>query len=120
MTTQKKSTTARKAPARRTPAKTPEVETAVENPRPTNDIDSKFVFTSGDTTVRLPFVEHIPMGVLEDAVGDWNVGRAIDLVIGALTADQSEARRALPLSEYGRMITEWDEASASKLGELFG
>lgn len=118
-----KKTPARKVPARKPAAKVPAKADQTEPNRPTNEIGSTFIFTSGDTTVTLPFVEHIPMGVLEDAVeGAKNVGHAIDHIIAELTAttDQTDARRALPLSEYGRLITEWDEASASKLGELFG
>lgn len=112
--------TTKNAPARKAPARKPAPKPS-EAPRPTNELGSMFVFTSGDVQVELPFVEHIPMGVLEDAVGDAkNVGHAIDHIISALTTEQTEARRALPLSEYGRLITEWDEASASKLGELFG
>lgn len=116
-----KNASARKAPARK-PAAKPAVKAEQAEPtRPTNELGSKFVFTSGDTTLSLPFVEHIPMGILEDSVENaQNVGHAIDHIISALTTEQTEARRALPLSEYARMITEWDEASASKLGELFG
>lgn len=120
-----KNAPARKAPARK-PAAKPTAKAPVEPseaPRPTNELGSMFVFTSGDVQVELPFVEHIPMGILEDAVeGAKNVGHAIDHIIAELTAttDQTDARRALPLSEYGRLITEWDESSASKLGELFG
>lgn len=108
--------------ARKTPAKTaakPAEKPA--NSRPEHAITDRFEFTSGDTTISLPYVEHIPMGVLEDAVGAGKtVGNAIDSIIADLTKDQTEARRALPLSEYGRLISEWDEASTSKLGELFG
>jgi len=112
--------TTKKAPARKTPARKPAPKPA-ETPRPTNELGSLFVFTSGETTIELPFVEHLPMGVLEDAVENaTNVGKAIDHIISALTTEQTEARRALPLSEYGRLINEWNEASATSLGELFG
>lgn len=108
-------------PARKTPAAKPATKVPAEKPRPTNELGSLFVFTSGETTIQLPFVEHVPMGVLEDAVENaTNVGKAIDHIISALTAEQAEARRALPLSEYGRLINEWNEASATSLGELFG
>lgn len=108
--------------ARKTPAKTTAKPAEKQaEPRPEHAITDLFEFTSGDTTITLPYVEHIPMGVLEDAVGAGKtVGNAIDSIIADLTKDQTEARRSLPLSEYGRLISEWDEASASKLGELFG
>lgn len=88
--------------------------------RPVNDIDTKFEYTFGDHTLAIPFVEHIPMGVLEDAVGNWSVGQAIDRIVAKLAADQDDARRALPLSVYKDFLEQWDNASAVKLGELFG
>lgn len=95
----------------------------VETSRPINSFENKFVFEWDGLKFELPFVEHIPMGILEDCAGaDKTAAQAWDEIVKRLSAesDQEEVRRALPLSVYGDMLAAWDEASGIKLGELYG
>lgn len=79
----------------------------------------KFTFETDEGVIELPFLENLPVGVIEDGAG-MQVDEFFALAFKILLDDEAhQIRRAMTLHEYNTMVREWNEQSAIDMGELF-
>lgn len=78
-----------------------------------------FEYKTDEGTIRLPYLENLPMWIIEDGVGK-NSGDFLSFAITNLMDEEATtARRALTLQEFNEMTTSWIDGSGIDLGELF-
>lgn len=93
----------------------------VERVRPVelHDESELFEWETPNGTIRIPFIENLPMGVVEDAEG-LTANEFIPFVIGAvMDAEAVKVRRLMTVQGFNKMIEGWEEASAIKIADFF-
>ena len=76
-----------------------------------------FEYVTDAGTIRIPYIENIPSGIIEDAM---NVpqSQVIGFILAALLdEDQNETRRAMTRWELNDMLAKWQDESVMSLGE---
>ncbi|WP_216395532.1 hypothetical protein [Arcanobacterium phocae] len=73
--------------------------------------------TSNGETLSFPYLENIPMGLIEDNAGK-SVQEFVSNVLVEVLQDEADIRRRMPLQEFNKMVEEWLKSSAITLGEL--
>ncbi|MFP7697115.1 hypothetical protein [Trueperella sp. LYQ143] len=80
--------------------------------------DELFEHVTEHGTIRLPFLENVPMGILEDNTGKPQAAFITQIIMEFSDEEAVRARRAMTIREFNEMITAWQDQSALKLGEL--
>lgn len=80
--------------------------------------DDVFEFVTDAGTIRLPYLENVPMGIYED-----HIGRPANEFLSAVMAeymddDAVKARRSMTIQAFNKMSEQWIETSGIELGEL--
>lgn len=84
-----------------------------------HDRDKMFEYTTPAGTIRIPYIENLPLSVIEDGQG-MNVDEFVQTAWQhIMDEEQTRIRRDMTLSEYQDMLKTWDQESGISLGELF-
>lgn len=78
----------------------------------------KYVFETDEARVELPFIENLPVAVI-DAQNDAESEReAQKIMFDILFEDQRDEYKKLTLGELADLFEDWNEKSSMSLGEL--
>lgn len=78
-----------------------------------------FTYETPHGTIRLPYLENLPMGLIEDAVGKTAPEMLSEAVRVLMDDETTQIRREMTIQSFNKMIEAWNDQSAIKLGELF-
>lgn len=77
-----------------------------------------FVFETEDARLELPYVENLPVEVIDAQTDAENEREAQKIMFGILFDDQREEYSKLTIGELSDLFEAWNENSAMSLGEL--
>ncbi|VEI13213.1 hypothetical protein [Trueperella bialowiezensis] len=84
-----------------------------------HDEQEMFEWETVHGVIRLPFLENLPMGLIEDSEG-LSAQEFLSKAVRELMDEDSVAvRKKMTLQSFNKMLVAWNEQSAIKLGELF-
>lgn len=84
-----------------------------------HDKTDLFEYETDAGTIRIPYLENLPVGVIEDAAGK-NADEFLKIAFDMLMDDEAvTARRSLTLREYNDFVAKWNDQSAIHMGEFF-
>ena len=90
-----------------------------KEPLTPHPIEQMFEYKTQAGTIRIPYIENLPLAVIEDGQG-MNVDQFIKNAWEHLMdEEQTNIRRAMTLTQYREMLEKWDAESHVSLGELF-
>lgn len=78
----------------------------------------KFVFETDEARLVLPYIENLPVAVIDAQSEAETEGEAQKIMFDILFEDQRDEYKKLTLGELSDLFEEWGEKSAMKLGEF--
>ena len=77
----------------------------------------KFVFETDDARLELPYIENLPVAVIDAQQDAESEGEAQKIMFDILFEDQRDEYRRLTLGELADLFEQWNEQSSMSLGE---
>ena len=78
----------------------------------------KFVFETDEARLELPYIENLPVAVIDAQQDAETEAQAQKIMFDILFEDQREEYMRLTLGELADLFEQWNEQSSMALGEL--
>lgn len=78
----------------------------------------KFVFETDEARLELPYIENLPVAVIDAQSEAESEAGAQKIMFDILFEDQRDEYRKLTLGELSDLFEQWGEESSMKLGEF--
>jgi len=78
----------------------------------------KFVFETDEARLELPYIENLPVAVIDAQQGAETEAEAQKIMFDILFEDQRDEYRKLTLGELTDLFEEWNAKSSMALGEF--
>ena len=78
----------------------------------------KFVFETDEARLELPYIENLPVAVIDAQQDAETEAQAQKIMFDILFEDQREEYKRLTLGELADLFEKWNEQSSMALGEL--